>query len=100
MPTLGLIGWDLLAGTIELVAVTRVVLLPADAWTYQRRSKLAAVILALWGAVNLHPAVLPLGAAIVIWHTHHQARRYRTTPATPDVPYADGTPTDTANHQP
>jgi hypothetical protein len=88
------VGWALLAGIIMLVAVVRVVRVPAECWTYRQWSKAGAVLLALW-SYDLRPETLPVGAAVVIWHTHQQARRRAARPDPPGVSFADGAPEDT-----
>jgi hypothetical protein len=92
MNAVGQLGWDIVAGLIELVAVIRVVRVPASWWTYRRWSKFAAVGLALLGAITARGIDLPLGAAVVIWHTYELARRRASQPLSPDVPYAQGAP--------
>lgn len=82
--------WGVVAGAVQLVAVVRVLRLPARWWPHGRWSKTAAVVIALWLSVKLGSLALPVGAAGVIWHTRAVARRVPRQDVVPDLPMAEG----------
>lgn len=82
--------WDVVAGAVELVAIIRVVRLPAPVWLYGRWSKAAAIVVCGWLTFSLGTLVVPLGAAAVIWHTRTLVRRAGPAPEPADLPMAEG----------
>lgn len=82
--------WAVVAGGIELVAMVRVVRLPAPMWAYGRWSKTAAVIIAGWFTLTLGVLAVPVGAVAVIWHTRTLALKAKNERPPTELPFAEG----------
>lgn len=86
--------WYLIAGIVQLVAIVRTIRLPAPLWTYRKWSKIAAVIIAAWFVWTIGVIAVPLGAIAVIWHTRTVARRAAAQLEPPELPFAEGVPSE------
>jgi hypothetical protein len=81
----GHLGWGLIAGTVGLIAIIRILRRPTADWSHGVWSKVAWILVVLYVTVPLAGYALPLGAGAAIWRT----RRPKTT-GQPQLPFADG----------
>lgn len=90
---LGYICLDCLAGMVMLLATTRVLRAPKNWFSFGVVAKVTWVIVSLWFTWQVGDVLLPIGAAVALWHLRALARRHAGEQAA-DLPFAPGSPVE------
>ncbi len=81
--------WNAAVCVAAIVALVRILRLPAARWAHRYWSKAAWIAAVVWGNWKLGLVVIPVGTIAAIWHTRTIAKApYDDRPPVPDIPAA------------